>query len=192
MGFVAILTGVVERTCAIVQQPDRSTAVANLVALVVGFNGPLYPLYIVAMLGAAGWPSFLTCVSSPGFFAVPWLSRRHPLAGRAALPVIGTLHTVWAAKVLGVDSGVDLFFLPCIVLAALLFRPRERWLRLFVMAFTLAPVLLPRWVYGKPVLRLSADDASRLASLNLGCVALLMGLITLQFAGLLSRGERPD
>jgi hypothetical protein len=192
MGFVAILIGVIDRIRAFVQHRDRPTAVANLVALVVALNGPLYPLYIVAMLGTAGWPGFLTCVSSPCFFAVPWLARRHPLAGRAALPVIGTLHTVWAVKVLGVDSGVDLFFLPCIMLATLLFPPRERWLRLFVMALALAPVLLPGSVYGTPVLRLSADDASRLASLNLGCVALLIGLITLQFAGLLSRAERPD
>lgn len=180
----------VECLRAFVHHWDRSTAVANVVAIVVGCNGPLYPLYIVAMLGAPGLPSFLTCVSSPCFFAVPWLARHHPVAGRAALPVIGTLHTVWGTKVLGVDSGVELFFLPCIMLAALLFRPQERWLRFFVMALPITLILLPESMYGTSILKLSAEEAARLASLNLGCVALLIGLITLQFAGLLSRAER--
>ena len=182
----------VESVRAFVHHRDPSTAAVNVIALVVGGNGPLYPLYIVAMFGAAGLPSFLTCVSSPCFLAIPWLTRRYPSVGRAALPVVGTLHTVWCTKVLGVNSGVELFFLPCVMLAALLFWPQRKWLAFFLIGLAIVPILVPGSFYGTPILSLSLDDGARLAALNLISVALLIGFIALQFAGLLSRTERPN
>ena len=192
MSLVSRLAGVVERLRAYAHHRDPSTAAVNVIALVVGCNGPFYPLYIVAMFGAAGLPSFLTCVSSPCFLAIPWLARRYPVAGRAALPVIGTLHTVWCTKVLGVGSGVELFFLPCIMIAALLFWPQRKWPAFFLMGLSIVPMLAPGSFYGASILKLAAEDAARLASLNLISVALLIGFIALQFAGALSRVERSD
>lgn len=78
--------------------PDPAAAATNVVALVVALNGPFYPLYIIGLIGWAGVSTFATMLSSPLFFAVPWLSRRSSLAGRVALPLIGTINTVCQAS----------------------------------------------------------------------------------------------
>jgi hypothetical protein len=170
------------RQSAYAAHRDPAVAAANFIALVVAWNGPFYPLYVIAIAGMAGLPALWTMLGSPFFFAIPWIARRSSVAGRAALPLVGILHTVWCTKLLGVASGVEIFFLPCIVLAALLLRPRETGLRLAMIGFGIVPLLVPGSAYGAPILALSPDDAARLTSLNLISVAMLMGLIALRFA----------
>jgi len=95
--------------------PDPATAAANLIALVVALNGPFYPLYVIGVIGWSGLPTFATMLASPLFFAVPWVSRRNSLAGRVALPLIGTANSMWCAKLLGIASGVQLFCIHCFI-----------------------------------------------------------------------------
>jgi hypothetical protein len=119
---------VLARCRAYAGHPDPAAAATNVVALVVALDRPFYPLYIIGLIGWSDVPAFATMLASPLFFAVPWLSRRSSLAGRVALPLIGTINTVWCARLLGVASGVQLFCLPCIMLAALLYRDGQTYL----------------------------------------------------------------
>lgn len=176
-----------DRHRAYAAHPDPATAAANLIALVVAWNGPFYPLYAIALLGTAGLPSFLTMAASPFFFAIPWLARRYPTAARAALPLVGTLDAIACTKLFGSNAGMEFFLLPCIVLAALLFRSRERWLGMLLIALAIVPILVPAATYGKPVFALASAQAAHLMSLNLVSVAMLLGLVALQMRSVLAQ-----
>jgi hypothetical protein len=58
-----------------------------------------------------------------------------PSLGRGAghLPIAGAANTVLCVKLFGVASAVELFLFPCILLAAILFRPAERVVAAFVL-----------------------------------------------------------
>jgi hypothetical protein len=168
---------------------DPATAAANLVAVVVALNGPLYPLYGMAAFGLAGWPLFLTTLASPFFFIVPRIARRSGMAGRAALPLFGTLDTLYCLKLFGTDCGMALFLLPCIVLAGLLFRPGERWLDLVLIGLGIVPISLPAAAYGPPIFTFAPDVARHLAALNLVSVAMLLGLVALQLRAVLTHSS---
>lgn len=156
---------------------DRSAATGNMIALVIAGNGPFYPLYAFAMIGWAAWPTLLTMLSSPLFAAVPWVMRRHALAGRIMLLVVATANTVWCTKLLGPDTAVDLFLLPCIVLAALLFLHEAWWLKLPMLALPVAAFIFLRDAYGMPLLPLSAANAARMVTLNRYSVAILTSFL---------------
>ncbi len=172
--------------------PDPATAATNVVALVVAGNGPFYPLYVLALIGWDRAGVWLTVLASPLFLAVPAISRRYPRAGRAALPLIGIVNTVWCAVLFGGTSGEGLFQLPCIVLVALLYRGGERRLSLLLMGLAIGSVIMLTEFPPSGLMQLSADAAATLARLNLISVATLTGFIALTFAGVLreiSRGQ---
>src|ERR1700733_682382 len=98
-----------KRLQAYKDNPDPLAGLANTVALVVAGNQPFYPLYLHAIVGRAAWPAWITLITMPLFAAVPAVARRRPLAGRAMLPVIGTANGILAAKLIGIDPGVNSF-----------------------------------------------------------------------------------
>ena len=167
--------------------PDPATAAACFVALVLGSNGPVYPLYVIAVVGwARGHAAFLTMGAMPLFLAVPALARWRPEAARAALWLVGTVNTVWCMKLLGPATGVGLFLLPCIALAALL---QGRALTLAAVGLPILPLLMPATAFGQPILALTAAEDARLAALNGFSTACLMGLIALRLRGVLRGPE---
>ena len=168
--------------------PDPATALACFLALVLGSNGPFYPLYVIAVVGwSRGHAAFLTMAAMPLFLAIPALARRSPAAGRIALWLVGTINTVWCMKLLGPATGVGLFLLPCITLAALL---PGRVLALAAAGLPLLPLLLPVAAFAPPILSLTAAEDGRLATLNGFSAACLTALIALRMAGLL-QGRTP-
>jgi hypothetical protein len=169
--------------------PDPAAAAANLVALVIAWNGPFYPIYVIALIGWDGVPSLLTMLASPIFFAIPWLMRRNTLAGRAALPLVGTLNTFWSLELLGPQTGIDLFLLPSTVLTALLFRRHERSAMLAVLALALGAQFLPASTFGAPIATLAPDEAAQLAAFNLDSVLILLAFLAWQLAGVLGKIE---
>ncbi len=170
--------------------PDPSSHAVNKIALMLAWNGPLYPIYVLVLAGPSALPwSLLTLLISPFFYAIPWLMRRSSLAGRAALPVVGAMNTVWCVKLFGAESGVELFLFPCIILAGLLFRQRERWVMMPVLGFTLVLEFLPVRLLGAPILGLSPEGLSRLSGLNAGSVACLLAFIAMQFASIVRGTE---
>ena len=173
-----------------VAHPDPATAAANLVAVVVAGNGPFYPLYVLALSGWDRTGAWLTMLASPVFFSVPAISRRSSRAGRLALLVIGTANTVWCAALLGGASGVELFLLPCTVLAALMFRPAERQAGLLVMGVaTLLMVVLTMCPFSG-LMSLSANDAAALMRLHAISVATLTAFVSITLVNVLTEMSR--
>jgi hypothetical protein len=170
--------------------PDPATAAANLVALVVAGNGPFYPLYVSALIGRDRAGIWLTMLASTFFFAVPAISRRDSCAGRAALPLIGTVNTIWCTALLGGPSEVGLFLLPCATLAALLFRSDERRPALLLVGLAVAALILLTELSPVGLLGLSLDQMAVLARLNTVSVATLTGFLALTLANVLQGMRR--
>lgn len=167
---------------------DPATAAACFIALLLGSNGPFYPLYVVALVGwQQGRLGFLTLFATPLFLAIPLLARRAPVAARAGLWLVGTLNTVWCMKLFGPASGVEAFLLPCIVLAALL---PPGWQRLAGAGLPLLPLLAPASWFGAPIMALSAGQAASLAWMNRVSAACLLAVLALQLGRLLPAGGR--
>jgi hypothetical protein len=103
---------------------DPRLAAAGTVAMIIVGNQPFYPLYVVAVAGKQGWFAALTWFSTPFFAAVPALCRRAGLAGRLLLIGTSIANTALAALALGTGTLVELFYLPCLALAPLLFDRR--------------------------------------------------------------------
>lgn len=104
---------------------DPRLATAGSVALVIAGNQPFYPLYVAALAGMKFWPSLLTWITAPFFLAVPAVCRRAPRGGRWLLIAASLGNTTLTSLALGPASGVELFYMPCLVLPMLLFSGRE-------------------------------------------------------------------
>ena len=170
---------------------DPLVAAGNWIALVVVSNQPFYPLYLYAIVGDRLAPSLVTFLSTPFFAAVPAVSRRHPVAGRAMLPLIGIANVVVSAKAMGVASGVEMFLIPCALIAASLFRPSERKVGLPIVGLALAAYFVLHGRYGAPFANYSAAEYSALFSLNAVSAATLTVFVGLLLAGIVARGEGP-
>ena len=161
---------------------DPTAAAINIIALMLAWNGPLYPVYVILLTGRDGLPWCLaTMLISPFFYAIPWLSRISSRGARLALPVVGAANTLWCMKLFGVASGVGLFLFPCIVLTALLYRYRERWLMFPLLGVMLLLEFIPVRIFGAPIIVLTSDESGKLSALNAGSVAFLLGFIALKF-----------
>jgi hypothetical protein len=161
--------------------PDPLAALANTVALVVAGNQPFYPLYLHAIVGRSAWPIWITLITMPLFAAVPAVARRSSLIGRAILPTIGTANGILAVKLIGVDTGVELFLLPCVLLGAILFRSGELPVMLAVTAFPFAAYLFLDGIVGAPLAEYSAGEYRSIISMHAFSVASLLALIGFAF-----------
>jgi hypothetical protein len=160
-------------------------AAGNKVALVLAGNTPFYPIYVVGLAGAEGMPALLmTLLVFPVFAAVPAIARRHPLPGRITLSLAGTANTVFCTWLLGERSGTELFLIPCITLASLLFGVGERLWTLLLAGLPLGIYILLHGHYGRPP-HLYQDDAyASLFSMNaisVGTLSIFLGIV---FSGL--------
>jgi len=160
--------------------PDPQAAAANWVAMVVGWNTPFYPLYLLAMPGTGIFPAgWLTLIATPFFLAVPAVMRRNMLLGRLLVPGFGAANCVFGSWVLGARSGTDLFLVPCALLAALLYRPNEKLLRLALLGAVLGAFIV--CTYWLPSLTDLAPDTlaaiTRLNSFSMICLIAFMALI---------------
>jgi len=167
--------------------PDPQAAAANWVAMVVGWNTPFYPLYLLAMPGHGIFPAgWLTLIAAPFFLGVPAIMRTRPLLGRLLVPGFGTANSVFCSWMLGPGSGTLLFLMPCAILAALLCRPGERLLRVALLGIVLAAFLM--CTYWLPSLTaLAPDTLAALTRLNAFSVICLMAFLALIFAPLMDQ-----
>lgn len=175
---------------AYAHHPDPRVAAANFLALIVASNQPFYPLYLWWLVSPDIGPAFYTFLSTPFFLAVPALARRSTLAGRALLPLAGIGNSVMCAKLFGVQSAVEVFLIPCAVLALLLFRPSER-----VVSFALAGIaflcfLLLHGRYGTPAVAYGAAEYEALMRLNAISASALTACAALVFSNALAEAER--
>jgi hypothetical protein len=177
-----------------IAHPDPLVATGNLIAIVVAWNQPFYPLYLYFLVGHEIGASFFTFLSTPFFVAVPAVARRNSLAGRALLPLTGMANTVLSAKVFGEASGVELFLAPCVVIAAMLFRRSERLVMFALVGLGLMIYLGLHGRYGTPFHVYSVEEYSAFFDVNAFSVLTLSAFVGLAFANALgeieNRGER--
>jgi hypothetical protein len=162
---------------------DARTAACVSVAWIVLINKPIYPLYVLGLIGApAAVASCATLLLAPLYAAVPLIARRSGWSARFALPIVGLADTLYETKVFGPASGAELFLFACALLAIVGFGAAEaRFSRgLTIVVFLAYAVLHGR--LGAPLEAWSADDAARLLELNAFSVASLTAFIGLRFA----------
>ncbi|MFZ4787409.1 MAG: hypothetical protein ACOYLL_04935 [Beijerinckiaceae bacterium] len=107
---------------------DPRMAYGNLIAVMVGSNQPLFPLTLYLVLGDAARPSLWGMISMLFFCAVPLVARSNVSAAKLLLSLYASLHTAAYVLLMGQGAGFELYFLPCILLSALLFPARQRLL----------------------------------------------------------------
>ena len=183
MSLKSHLAKAAARLGAYASNDEPLAAAGNKVALVLAGNTPFYPIYVVGLAGSEGMPALLLTLCSFPFFAmVPAISRRHPLLGRATLSLAGSVNTVFCTWLLGERSGTELFLIPCITLASLLFGPGERVWMLPLAALPLAAYILLHGHFGPPP-HLYQDDAyASLFSMNaisVGTLSIFLGIVFL-------------
>jgi hypothetical protein len=173
------------RFYAYIAHPDPVARAANGIAMLIVSNQPFYPLYVLYVVGERGWPAWLTMLSTPFFLAVPWVMRRNAHAGKVLLVLASVGNTVWSIKLLGPDSALELFLLPCCMLAALLFGPDERRTALALTALPIGLFLLLRGRYGMPFETFSNAEYSSLVTLHAFSVACITAFIALSLGAAL-------
>ena len=156
--------------------PDPQAAACNRIALVVAWNQPFYPLYLWWLVGGDWWVSVWTFLSTPFFAGVPIVARRNALAGRALLPLTGIANALLSTKAFGQASGVELFLIPCMLIALLAFRRSEQRVAVALSGATAIAV----WAhghYGAPLGRFDASQYADFQRLNATSVAALSAVI---------------
>lgn len=170
--------------------PDPRVGAANTIALLVASNQPFYPLYLLWLVSTDITAAWFTFLSTPFFVAVPAVARRNGVAGRALLPLAGIGNTALSAWLFGTASAVEIFLIPCGVLALLLFRPRERVIGLALAALAFGVFLFLHDVYGQPLTRYDATEYAALARLNLVSASMLTAFVAILFSGILAQAEQ--
>jgi hypothetical protein len=166
----------------LVAADDPRTRAANLIAVVLAWNTPFYPLYVLAAAGSAGagW-TLLHFAVLPVFAAVPWVSRRRPVAGRMLLVAAGTLNTMLCIWLYGEAAGAQLFLLPCVTLAIMLFYRNERAAMVAMLALPVAAYFMLGH-YGTPPFVRSDAALRHLLGINAASVGTLTAFLAWMFA----------
>lgn len=175
-----------DRVAAYAAHDDPMVAACNLIALVVASNQPFYPLYVYWAVSDHVWPTFFTFLSTPFFLAVPAIARRYSKTGRALLPIAGMANTILSAQVFGTASGVEIFLIPCALIAATFFKASERVVAFVLIGAALLVYLGLTGRYGAPMHTYSASEYQaffRLNAMSAGTLTVFVGLIA---SGLIS------
>ncbi len=165
-------------------------ATGNFIAVMVGTNQPFFPIYVYFVVGRDFWPAFAGVLSMPFFLAVPWLARRRPLAARALLLLAGSANVMLMTWALGEASALELFFVPCATIAALLFRRAERVAMLALVGLPLLLYFLSRGRYPPPWHAYTEDQFAALRGLSAATVAGFIAFIGVVFGRLLTEAEQ--
>ena len=170
---------------------DRRVAASNLVALVLAWNTPFYPLYL---LGAAGPEmrdaAWLTLFAFPVFLLVPAVTRWNGIWGRVLLVVAGTVNSLYCTWLLGEASGTALFLLPCITLAALVFRRVEPGALFTLLALPIVAGIAMNGRYPISPFACIGADCSAMVWLNAVSVAILLAFLGVLSTGLADSGHQ--
>jgi hypothetical protein len=165
------------------QALDPLTANSVTIAWVILANKPFYPLYVWWFVGTGVTTALGTLIAAPLFLAIPFLARRQPLLARAALPIVGTIDTLWATRLFGAASGTELFLAACIALVALSFHAREIWWQRGLAVAMFAAFYAAHGRLGGPLYPWTPEQLQTLFEINVFAVASLLTFIALKFVG---------
>jgi len=173
--MLAATMDALRRLWAYFDAPTPRGSIAASVAFIIVSNQPFYPLYLYLLLGGRAWPSLLSWLSGPLFAAVPYLLRHGEARGAAALMMAGIGNTALCTAALGPASGVELFYLPCLVLPLITLAGHER--RVGCVASLAAIIVLMglvRFAGFEGLVAISADETATLQRINAFSVTGLM------------------
>ena len=156
----------------------------NTIAMVLAWNQPYYPLYLWWIVGRGAWIGIPDAFSGLLFSAVLAIARRSGLLGRVALVVLSVANVAFVSMILGEAAGVQLLYLPCGMLAAILFGWRERLVMLLMTSLPLVVWLLTRGRLDLPPIRFSAEAYQSLFTLNAVSSGILMVFFGWMLAGI--------
>lgn len=163
---------------------DDLTKATLTVAWVIILNKPFYPLYVWYLVDAgAAVASLVSLLSMPFFLLIPLLAKKSNLAARVALPLVGTLDTLFETAIFGDQSGTEFFFAACIMLASISFRADEKRWQYVTAILVFIAFFCSRTFLGAGLQSWSADDLATLVNLNAFSAASLMTFIALRYAG---------
>lgn len=165
------------------QALDPLTQASVTIAWVIIANKPFYPLYVWWLVGQGVGMSAVTLASVPFFLAIPFIARRSPFLARLALPLVGTLDTVFETVIFGKASATLLFLAPCMALATISFYAAEKWWQRGLACFIFVSFAVSWSVIKDPVFPWNGDQLATLLSINAFAVASLMAFIGLRYAG---------
>jgi hypothetical protein len=169
---------------AYVANDDPHVSASNTIAMVIAWNQPYYPLYLWWIVGHDAWVGIPDAFSGLLFFAVPAIARQSGLLGRLAMIVFSVANVVFCSMMLGEAAGVQLLFLPCGMLAAILFTWRERFVMLMMTALPLLVWLLTRGRLDIPPVRFAPAAYASLFTLNAVSAGALMVFFGWLLAGI--------
>ena len=172
---------------------DPYVSACNTIAMVIAWNQPYYPLYLWWIVGSDARVGIPDAFSGLLFAAVPAIARRSSLLGRIAMVVFSVANVVFCSMMLGEAAGVQLLFLPCGMLAAILFTGRERFVMVAMTSLPLVAWLLTRGRLDIPPVRFPVEAYASLFTLNAVSAGALMVFFGWMLAGI-NRGVsvRPD
>ncbi|MBE0702627.1 MAG: hypothetical protein IH582_05575, partial [Afipia sp.] len=107
--------------------------------------------------------------------------------GRALLPIAGMANTILSARVFGPASGVEIFLIPCVLIAATFFRASERPIAFVLIGAAFLIYLGLNGMYGTPLHIYTTSEYhafSRLNAMSAGTLCVFVGLIA---SGLISQ-----
>ncbi len=86
---------------AYVASDDPYVSACNTIAMVIAWNQPYYPFYLLWIVGRDAWVGIPDAFSGVLFFAVPAIIRRQPLLGKVAMVVLSVANVVFCSMMLG-------------------------------------------------------------------------------------------
>lgn len=178
-----------QRYSRYIDHRDPLARAGSVISMFILSNQPFYPLYIYLLIGDRFWPTLFTLLSSPFYAAVPWLMRRNVSAGKWLLIFASLANTLIATSVVGAASGLELFFFPCAVLGALIFKSRETLSHWIAAILPIALFLLLRGRYGLPLETYSAAEYATLLTLHAVSAAAISVFICFSVGAALARQQ---
>ncbi|MBS0638320.1 MAG: hypothetical protein U1E70_11145 [Acetobacteraceae bacterium] len=176
---------------AYIADDDPYVGAANFIAVMLAWNQPYYPLYLWWIVGRDAWVAAPFAVAFFPFFAIPAITRRAPLLGKMTLVVVATVNIVFCSAMLGEAAGIQLLYLPCGMLAAILYPWRERMVMLVMTGLPLVVWLLTRERFDHPPVRFTPEAYASLFTLNAVSAGLLIILFGWLLAGI-GRASKPS
>ncbi len=157
-------------------------AASNETAVLIASNQPFYPLYIWYLIGSNGaLLSLLTLLSTLLFVLTPLVSRYDTCLSRAVPVLAGAANTLMCVQIFGLASGVELFLIPCVMLAALSYSRADRvWALTLIGLIAIAYIGL-RLIHVAPWAELGGEDNKSLFKLHAFSVAGLSAYIAWTF-----------
>ncbi|WP_112611370.1 hypothetical protein ACK83U_19420 (plasmid) [Rhizobium sp. WW22] len=162
---------------------DARTGATITIAWVILANKPFYPMYVWWLVGDGVETSAITLVAIPFFLAVPLIARKSPFSARLALPLIGTIDTVFESIVFGRASATLLFLAPCMALTLVSFQPDEKWWQRGLVCCIFVCFAICWWRLKDPVFPWTGGQIAMLMNINVFAVASLMTFIGARYAG---------